>query len=168
MPSIWRITGVSMENAPSRPAAPIPEASMFADALRSAWSACPQDTHLNLRCVYPGFSTANPPDKSLTRAGDGEGQKLPASDAVDWVEVTHPFHPWSGQRFPRQRCVTTGNVQLVRCIVGEATIRCLPRAWTDLRVIDDFERVSAGRALFRMDDLVALRALVDALLDDQQ
>ena len=59
-------------------------------------------------------------------------------------------------------------MQLVRCIVGEATIRCLPRAWTDLRVIDDFERVSAGRALFRMDDLVALRALVDVLLDDQQ
>ena len=118
--------------------------------------------------AYHGIPNANPPDKSLTQAGDGGGQQFPASDAVDWVEVTHPFHPWSGQRFPRQRCVTTGNVQLVRCIVGKNKLRCLPRAWTDLRVIDDFERVSAGRAFFRMDDLVALRALVDVLLDDQQ
>ena len=85
----------------------------------------------------------------------------------DRVEVTHPFHPSRGRKFTRQYCVTTGNVQLVRCIVDEDTLRCLPRAWTNLRVIDDFERASAGRALFRMDDLLALRALVDTLMDDQ-
>ncbi len=88
------------------------------------------------------------------------------SGSDDWVEVTHPFHPWFGRRFPRQYCLTTGNVRLVRCIVDENTLRCLPRAWTNLRVVDDFERVSAGRALFRADDLVALRSLVDTLLEE--
>ena len=97
----------------------------------------------------------------------GRRQHVAAAGSDDWVEVTHPFHPWRGRRFPRQYCLTTGNVQLVRCIVDEDTLRCLPRAWTDLRVVDDFERASAGRALFRADDLVALRSLVDTLLDDQ-
>ena len=86
----------------------------------------------------------------------------------DPVEVTHPFHPWRGRKIARQYCVTTGNVQLVRLIVDEDTLRCLPRAWTNLRNVDDFERASAGRALFREDDLVALRSLVDVLLDDHK
>ncbi len=88
------------------------------------------------------------------------------SGSNDWVEVTHPFHPWCGRRFPCQYCLTTGNVRLVRCIVDENTLRCLPRAWTDWRVVDDFERDSAGRALFRADCLVTLRSLVDTLLED--
>ena len=33
----------------ARPDAPTPEANMFAAALMSACSACPQDIHLNLR-----------------------------------------------------------------------------------------------------------------------
>ena len=57
---------------------------------------------------------------------------------------------------------------LVRCIVEKNKFRCLPRAWTSFREVDDFERVSAGRAYFRLDDLAALRALVDVLLEDQQ
>ena len=95
----------------------------------------------------------------------GSMSRRPAQTAM-WKSRI-PFHPWRGRRFPRQYCLTTGNVQLVRCIVDEETLRCLPRAWTDLRVVDDFERASAGRALFRADDLVALRSLVDTLLDDQ-
>ena len=98
---------------------------------------------------------------------DGK-QAIAAADSEDWVEVTHPFHPWRGRRFRRQYCVTTGNVQLIRCIVDEYTLRCLPRAWTNLREVDDFERVSAGRAFFRPDDLVALRSLLDVLLGDKQ
>ena len=82
--------------------------------------------------------------------------------------MTHPHHPWSGRAFPLQRGVTTGGVALVRCIVDEERVRSLPVAWTDRRKVDDFERMSAGRSLFRADDLDALRAQVDVLLDDQK
>ena len=64
--------------------------------------------------------------------------------------------------------MTTGCVPLVRCVVDEERVRSLPVAWTDQRTVDDFERVSAGRSLFRPDDLEALRAKVDVLLDDQK
>ncbi len=84
------------------------------------------------------------------------------------VRVTHPFHPWSGRVFPVQRTVTNGSAALVRCIVDEERVRSLSVAWTDRRKVDDFERMSAGRSLFRPDDLEALRAQVDVLLDDQK
>ena len=67
-----------------------------------------------------------------------------------------------------QRSVTAAGVALVRCIVDEERVRSLPVAWTDRRMVDDFERLSAGRSLFRPDDLEALRAQVDVLLDDQK
>ena len=78
--------------------------------------------------------------------------------------MTHPFHPWSGRAFPVQRSVTTGSVALVRCMVDEERVRSLPVAWTDRRTVDDFERLSAGRSLFRPDDPDALGAQVDVLL----
>ena len=84
------------------------------------------------------------------------------------MRVTHPFHPWLGRVFPLQGTVTTGCVALVRCIVEEERVRSLPVGWTDWRRVDDFERMSGGRSLFRADDLEALRAQVDVLLDDQE
>ena len=102
---------------------------------------------------------------------DPGADKDPQNAAIEaevWVEVTHPFHPWRGRRFKLQSRVTTGNVPLVRCMVDAYTIRSLPRAWTSLREADDFERASAGRALFRMDDLERLRSLVDTLINDQE
>ena len=36
------------------------------------------------------------------------------------------------------------------------------------RKVDDFERMSGGRSLFRCDDLEALRVQVDVLLGDQK
>ena len=44
----------------------------------------------------------------------------------------------------------------------------LPASWTSLRKIDDFERMSDGRSLFRPDRLIRLSHLVDGLLNDDQ
>ncbi|MDE2732083.1 MAG: hypothetical protein OXI38_11885 [Bacteroidota bacterium] len=57
---------------------------------------------------------------------------------------------------------------MLRCYADAGTQFGLPVAWTNQREIDDFERVSAGRAPFRPDDLKCLRARVDALLNDQK
>ena len=93
---------------------------------------------------------------------------VPSLQSHDVVEVTHPFHPWRARVFRVHSEVTVGRVPLVRCVVDPETVRSLPRAWTDRRAVDDFERVSAGRSLFRADDLVALRALVDTLIGDRK
>ena len=68
----------------------------------------------------------------------------------------------------RQHCVTTGNMQLVHLILDEDAQRCLPTAWANLHVVDIIERASAGRALLRVDELVALTSRVDVLRVDHQ
>ena len=79
--------------------------------------------------------------------------------------VTHPYHPLHGQAFPFYSCVTTGGVRLVRCVRDDQTLLSLPIAWTSYRHQDPFEEASAGRSLLRADDIGALRALVDTLLE---
>ena len=41
--------------------------------------------------------------------------------------------------------------------------RSLPRAWTDAADVDPFVALAAGRSPFRVEDLVALGALIDGL-----
>lgn len=81
------------------------------------------------------------------------------------VVVTHPHHPLRGRSFPFYSRVTTGGVRLVRCVQEDETLLTLPVAWTSHRRVDDFERASAGRSLWRADDLSTLRAMVDSLLE---
>ena len=100
----------------------------------------------------------------MTNANSGVASLQPH----DVAEVTHPFHPWLGRVFPVHSDLNVSCVPVVRCQVDAETLRCVPAAWTDRRLVDDFERVSAGRSLFRADDLEALRALIDALDGDQK
>ena len=79
--------------------------------------------------------------------------------------VTHPHHPLRGRSFPFYSQLTTGGVRLVRCVQEDETLLTLPVAWTSYRTADDFERASAGRSLWRVDDLLELRAVVDSLLE---
>ncbi len=78
--------------------------------------------------------------------------------------ITHPHHPLRGRSFPFYSRLTTGGVRLVRCVREDETLLTLPLAWTSYRLADDFERASAGRSPWRVDDLLELRAVVDALL----
>ena len=69
--------------------------------------------------------------------------------------------------------MTTGDVPLIRYIADGAKLISIPVCWTSSRTVDDFERHSEGRSLFRFDDLVVLRRMVDAHLeasagDDQE
>ena len=106
-------------------------------------------------------ATANLPDLALppgAAAGD-------VGDILDVISITHPFHPWRGRKLQVVQVINKGTATLLRCQVDRHTIRCFPQAWTSARAVDNFERVSAGRALFRPDDLSALRVMVDVLLD---
>ena len=46
---------------------------------------------------------------------------------------------------------------------GEQRIYSLPASWTDVEEPDAFASLAAGRSLFRVDDLVILRVLIDEL-----
>ena len=46
---------------------------------------------------------------------------------------------------------------------GEERVRSLPASWTDVEGPDPFLALAGGRALFRVDDLLALSAVVREL-----
>ena len=80
------------------------------------------------------------------------------------VMITHPYHPFQGQSFTLHRRVRIQRDEAVACCVTDGrSLSNIPIAWTNLRVVDDFERLSSGRSYFRVDDLLELCELVKSL-----
>ena len=77
--------------------------------------------------------------------------------------MTHPFHPWSGGEFVFVVARRTWGEDRVFFLDEGGVQRSLPRAWTDAADVDPFVALSAGRSVFRVEDLVALTDVVDAL-----
>jgi len=95
----------------------------------------------------------------------GNAGRYESSGDVRRFSITHPFHPLNGHEFDIHDLVTVGAVRLVCYITDAATLVSIPVSWTSLRSVDDFERVSRGRSLWRTDDLVELRGIIDAHLE---
>lgn len=73
--------------------------------------------------------------------------------------MTHPFHPLYGGTFEvvdRRRC----HHEYLYLDVGGERVERVPAAWTSLGGVDPFVKMSAGRSLFRVDDLLRLGELV--------
>ena len=78
--------------------------------------------------------------------------------------VTHPFHPLAGREFELVGYAHTwGEHRVFFRTRGEERVRSLPAGWTDIEGVDPFLVVSAGRAHFRVEDLLALADLVRRL-----
>jgi len=74
--------------------------------------------------------------------------------------VTHPFHPWRGRRFELFHVRQNWGEWRVMYYDDGQRLQSLPLAWTSLAPTDPCEVVAAGRALFRMDTLLRLVALL--------
>ena len=77
--------------------------------------------------------------------------------------MTHPFHPLWGVEFELIAHHNCWGENRVTFVDGEGQLRALPADWTSVVPPDPFVAVSAGRALCRPDDLLALVALLRAL-----
>ena len=74
--------------------------------------------------------------------------------------VTHPFHPLRGQAFELLTYRFNWGEERVMYVGPNGRTRSLPVGWTSIAPIDPFVSVAAGRAMFRLEDLVALTALL--------
>ena len=74
--------------------------------------------------------------------------------------VTHPFHPLRGQTFELLTYRFNWGEDRVMYVGSSGRTRSLPVAWTSVAPIDPFVSVAAGRAVFRLEDLLALTALI--------
>src|ERR1700751_2615821 len=77
--------------------------------------------------------------------------------------ITHPFHPWSGQEFELVTYVHTWGEHRIYFHRENERLVSVPATWTDVVAEDQVVRVSAGRSLFRVADLIELAQLVERL-----
>ena len=79
------------------------------------------------------------------------------------VTVTHPFHPLTGQVFDFAFRRGNWGEDRVFVFTGDGSVRSFPAGWTDAAPADPFVVVAAGRSPFRVQDLLALAALLERL-----
>ena len=77
--------------------------------------------------------------------------------------ITHPFHPLRGAEYELvTRKLTWGEDRVFYYDPG-GNLKSLMTNVTDVVSMDAFDRISAGRSAFRVDDLLELRSLFDKL-----
>jgi hypothetical protein len=82
--------------------------------------------------------------------------------------VTHPFHPLHGQQFELLSYRHAWDEYRVFFYDREGRLSSLPAVWTNVVGVDPFVVMAAGRAHFRVEDLVALLQLLHRLEAEQR
>jgi Family of unknown function (DUF5372) len=75
--------------------------------------------------------------------------------------ITHPFHPLFGAEYELVTRKLTWGEDRVFYYDPAGKLKSLLTNVTDVSSKDAFDRVSAGRSAFRVDDLLELRRLFD-------
>ena len=82
--------------------------------------------------------------------------------------MTHPFHPLCGFEFDVIQIKQCWGDERVAYLGGDGKVRFLSTSWTSVAPEDPFVRVAAGRAAFRVSDLLALASLLDGLAGEDR
>jgi hypothetical protein len=84
-------------------------------------------------------------------------------EAAITFTITHPFHPKLGCQFMLATRKQNWGEDRVMFFDGQGRLRSMLTSWTSLAGEDAFAQASAGRSWFRVDDLLALAALLERL-----
>ena len=77
--------------------------------------------------------------------------------------MVHPYHPLCGQAFELAAENREFGQDRVFYRAPDGRMRYLPRRWTNLTAPDPFVIAAAGRAYFRLEDLVRVAELIKEL-----
>ena len=77
--------------------------------------------------------------------------------------MTHRFHPWSGCSYEFVARRRNWGEDRVYFHDENGALQSVPTGWTDMADVDPFVVVAAGRCPFRLEDLLALADIADAL-----
>jgi Family of unknown function (DUF5372) len=83
--------------------------------------------------------------------------------AGETFRVTHPFHPWRGRQFELVVYKNAWGEDRVYFYNEHQQLTGLSASWTDVIAVDPFVAVSAGRSLFRAEDLLELAEIIGRL-----
>ena len=75
--------------------------------------------------------------------------------------ITHPFHPLCGTEYELVTRRLNWGEDRVFYYDLDGKLKSLMVNLTDVAAVDAFDRISAGRSAFRVDDLLEVRCLID-------
>ena len=75
--------------------------------------------------------------------------------------ITHPFHPQYNQEFEISSIKKPHGESRVYFYNLQLRMVSVPINWTDIEPADPFVKISDGRALFRIEDLLRLAILIN-------
>jgi uncharacterized protein DUF5372 len=75
--------------------------------------------------------------------------------------ITHPFHPLCGAEYELVTRRLNWGEDRVFYYDLDGKLKSLMTNVTDVAAVDAFDRISAGRSAFRVDDLLELRCLLN-------
>jgi YD repeat-containing protein len=78
-----------------------------------------------------------------------------------WFRIIHPFHPLRGAAYELVTRKLTWGEDRAFYYDSAGALKSFLSNVTDLIPQDHFDRVSAGRSAFRLDDLLELRRCLD-------
>ena len=116
------------------------------------------------RRLWPRARYTSPDPSACNSVGNAGGSSAP----LQLVTVTHPFHPYSGQRGVciAKRGNRAGKRWLLRFDDGQ--ICSIPPQWTDAATPDPEVVAGVGRALCSLTDLLELSELVARLMSQKR
>ena len=84
------------------------------------------------------------------------------------LQITHPFHPLSGQYFELVSSRWNWGQEWLYFHNESGQLTSVPVDWTSLSTPDPFVVLSDGRASFRAQDLLGLVELIAAIKEAEQ
>ena len=94
-------------------------------------------------------------------------QGIPTAPYVHFLKrqfkITHPFHPLFQQEFTLLLYRKSWGRTYVEYVDAQDNVGAVPLEWTDAAPPDSFVAISATRAVFRIQELLRLKQLVDSL-----
>jgi hypothetical protein len=89
------------------------------------------------------------------------------NDDGSTIIIVHPFHPENGKKYELIERTKSRHGDRVRCLDERGIVRIFPLNITNLYTPPDIKRLEDGVCMASADDLMSLKALVDALNSPQ-
>jgi hypothetical protein len=83
--------------------------------------------------------------------------------SIKTFRIIHPFHPYRDIEFEIESVRRIAHESRVLFYNAKGRRSSVPLNWTDIGTMDPFVAVSAGRALFRIEDLLGLVRLIEEI-----
>lgn len=122
--------------------------------------ACNRGTRLRCRRLHRELGPASDGPRYWPGCSITESTASGTEDLTGPVRITHPFHPRFGQELDFVVRRHNWGEDRVFYRDRDGHMSSLPAQWTSAVPDDPFVVVAAGRAAFRVDDLLELAALL--------